>query len=131
MTSAYAMMSAAIATVLPAGWNQIDYEPLASLPDVTSVTLKIRTVSRLPSAPIGAYRVEWIVTVTSPYPSRETADPQLFDDLIEFLASLDADESLSWLAWTEATKTVGDDLERLAYDITVITHTQRDVPVSA
>ncbi len=121
--SAYQLLADAVEGVLPEGWRLVGYEPIADVPDVTSVTLKIRTVTRLPAAPVGAYQVDWILTVTSPYPSRETADPALFDDLLDFLGALD--DIGPWLGWVEATKTVGDDLERLAYDITVRTHTSK------
>lgn len=122
--SAYQTLKDAVAGVLPAGWTLIDHEPLGDLPDVTSVTLKVRTIARLPAAPLGHYRVDWILTVTSSFTSRETADPALFDDLIDFVGALDTIGP--WLGWAEATKTVGDDLERLAYDITITTHTTKE-----
>lgn len=128
--SAYSDLKTALEAVKPTGWSFTPWEPLQDMPDVTGLTMKIRSVSRLPAAPVGDYRIEWLLTITSPHPSRETADPQLFDDLLTFLAALDGAEGLTWLAWTEATKTVGDDLERLAYDITLITHTARDVPTT-
>jgi hypothetical protein len=80
----------------------------------------------LPAAPVGHYRVDWVLTITTKYTSRQTADPALFDDLIDFLTALDEEPGLSWLGWTEAEKTVGDDLERLAYDITIYTLTQKE-----
>lgn len=122
--SAYEMLADAVEAVIPDTWKLVRFEPLADMPDVTSVTIKIRSVSRMPGAPIGAYQVDWVLTVTSPHTSRESADPTLFDDLIDFLGELDGIGS--WLGWTEAEKTVGDDLERLAYDITVRMITKKD-----
>jgi hypothetical protein len=121
--SAYQMVKDAVASVLPEGWKFTAFEPLEDMPDVTGVTMKIRTVTRLPTAPLGAFQVDWILTVTSPNPSRETADPSLYDDLIDFLGALD--KIGTWLGWVDATKTVGDDLARLAYDITVRTLTTK------
>lgn len=127
MTSAYDQMKAAIEGILPEGWKFTDFEPLQDLPDVTGVTMKVRTIRKLPAAPIGMFQVDWVITITSPYTSRETADPQLFDDLILFLTALDeANGGIPGLGATESTKTVGDDLERLAYDITVQTESERE-----
>lgn len=125
--SAYTQLKTAIEGILPATWKLDAFEkPEGSpLPDVTAVEMKIRTVTRLPANPLGSYQIDWVVTVTSPHTSRETADPQLFDDLIAFLFALDTTEGLKWLGWTEATKTVGADLDRLAYDITIRTHTSK------
>lgn len=124
--SVYQQLKTAIESILPVDWKLTDHEPTYDIPDVTGVTMKVREVRRLPAAPVGAYDVDWVITITSAIPSRETADPQLFDDLIDFLTALDSEPDLQWLAWTEATKTVGDDLERLAYDITVRTITQKE-----
>lgn len=124
--SAYTQVKDAIEALVPTGWKFTGYEPLEDMPDVTGLTLKVREVRRLPQAPIGHVSVDWILTITTSYTSRETADPTLFDDLIDFIVALDAEPDLSWLAWTSATKTVGDDLERLAYDITLQTHHQKE-----
>lgn len=124
--SAFTQVADAIKSVKPEPWRFLAYEPLADFPDITCLTLKVRTVARLDVAPIYTLRVEWILTITSPFPSRETADPQLFDDLILFLNALDDAPGLGWITWTEASKTVGDDEERLAYDITLQTHHTRD-----
>lgn len=124
--SAYTQLKDAITGILPNGWSIKAYEPLAEVPDATTVTLKVRRVSRLPEAPMGAYRVDWILTVTSPSPSRETADPTLFDDLIDLLKAIDNAPDLEWLSWTDAKKTVGDDEQRLAYDITIRTQTAKE-----
>lgn len=124
--SAYTTFRDTIRQMMPSGWRLVGYEPVQDLPDVTSVTIKVREVRRLPASPIAAYQVDWVVTITSPHPSRETADPNLFDDLIDFLLALDAAPDLKWLGWTEAVKTVGDDNERLAYDITITTHTKKE-----
>lgn len=126
--SMFTTLSTALATLIPNTWTLVEFEQTESTPppDVTTVELKLRTVRRLPAAPRGNYEVEWVVTITSPYTSRETADPQLYDDLIAFLLDLDTTEGLTWLGWTEATKTVGADLDRLAYDITVTTHAKKD-----
>lgn len=126
--SVYSDLKTALEGIKPEGWKITAYEPLSELPDVTSLTMKVRSVRRLPAAPDGAYQVEWVLTVTSSVPSRETADPTLFDELIDFLIALDTEPDLSWLGWTGAEKTVGDDLERLAYDITLITHSSKDTP---
>lgn len=125
--SAYQQMKTALEGILPQGWKLTPWEPLLDLPDVVSVTMKVRTISRLPAAPLGAYQVDWVLTITAPTTSREGTDPILFDQLIEFVGALDdTDNGLSWMGWTEATKTVGDDLERLAYDITVRTRTNKE-----
>lgn len=125
--SAYGTLKSAIEGIIPATWKLDDYEKSESAapPDVTSVEMKIRTVTRLPAAPLGVYQIDWVLTITSPHTSRESADPTLFDDLIQFLVALDTTEGLKWLGWTEATKTVGSDLDRLAYDITVRTHSPK------
>jgi hypothetical protein len=112
-------MKAALETILPDGWGFTAFEPLQDLPDVTSLTMKVSEIRRHPAAPLSNYQVDWVLTITTSYTSRETADPQLFDDLINFLFALDNTRELSWLAWSEAKKVVGDDLERLAYDITI------------
>lgn len=122
--SAYDAMKATIEAVLPDGWKFTAYEPLIDLPDVTGVTMKIRSVAPLEGAPRGAYRVDWVLTITSHTKNRETSDPTLFDDLIKFLGALDTDDAAADVVWTEATKAVGDDDERLAYDITVRSHMQ-------
>lgn len=124
--SIYTTLQTAIEGILPATWKLTPWEALSDLADVTHVTMKVRSISRLPGAPLGSYQVDWVITVTSGDTSRQTADPTLFDDLIDFVLALDAEPNLSWLRWTEATKTVGDDLERLAYDITVTTITKKD-----
>lgn len=126
--SAYTMLHDAIEGIIPSDWSLEDFEASegAKLPDTTRVQMKVRTVRRLSAAPGGAYEVDWVLTVTSQYTSRETADPALYDDLIDFLYALDTTPGLSWLGWTEATKTVGDDLDRLAYDITVRIHTSKE-----
>lgn len=127
--SAYQQMKVAIAGLLPAGWKFIDYEPMQDVfPDVTSVTMRVRSVRRLTAAPIGMFQVDWVLTVTSPYPSRETADPQLFDDLIEFLTALDeAHGGIPGLGATESTKTAADaEDQRLAYDIVVQSESERE-----
>src|SRR4051812_24107006 len=103
--SAYADMKAAIESVLPDGWKFTAYEPLEDIPDVTGVTMKIRSVRRLPAAPNAKFQVDWVLTITSPYTSRESADPQLFDDLIEFLTALDeANGGIPGLGAQESTK---------------------------
>lgn len=125
--SAYQQMKAALEAILPEGWKLTPWEPLLDLPDVVSVTMKVRSISRLPAAPIGAYQVDWVLTITAPTVSREGTDPVLFDQLIEFITAIENPANdLGWMGWTEATKTVGDDLERLAYDITVRTHTNKE-----
>jgi len=121
--SAYEDLKTALQVIIPDTWKFIPFETLDERADVTSVTMKVAAVRRLPAAGQGTIQVDWVLTVTSPYTSRETADPQLFDDLIEFVIDLDAHPDLAFLRWTEATKTVaGDALDRLAYDITVQTH---------
>jgi hypothetical protein len=124
--SVYKKLQETLEEILPEGWKFTEYEPLQDLPDVTGLTMKVREVRRIPQAPGAGYEVDWVVTVTSPNTSRETADPQLFDDLINLLIALDTLPDLSWLTWTEATKVVGDDLERLAYDITIRIITEKD-----
>lgn len=124
--SAFQTIADRIEALIPEGWNFTPYEPTSELPDVTTATLKIRTVTRLPAAPQGSYLVEWVLTVTSAYPSRERSDPELADDLLELLEAIDSAPHPQWVAWTTATKTVGDDLERLAYDINLITTTQKE-----
>jgi len=127
MSSAYQQMRDVIAPIIPAGWKFTDFEPLEDIPDVTGVTLKVRSVRKLPAAPVGMFQVDWVITITSPYTSRQTADPQLFDDLIEFLTALDeANGGIPGLGATESTKVVGDDLVRLAYDITVQSESERE-----
>lgn len=125
--SAYEDMKTAIAAVLPDGWKFYDYEPIEERPDVTSVSMKIRTVQRLAAAPMAKFQVDWVITITSPYTSRETADPQLFDDLMEFLIALDESQGgIPGLGAVEATKVVADEFEqRLAYDITVQSEAER------
>lgn len=124
--SAYTQVKEALEQLIPTGWMFTGYETLDEKPDVTGLTMKVREVRRDPAAPLSQYQVDWVLTVTSSYTSWEDADPSLFDDLIDFLITLDSTPGLTWLAWTQATKTVGDDLERLAYDITLQTHHQKE-----
>lgn len=124
--SAYTDLKEALERIIPAGWDFTPYEPTSELPDVTGLTMKIREVSRLSEAPGSAYRVDWVLTITSGLTSRESADPGLFDDLLEFLDRIDSDEAMKWLTWTSATKTVGEDFDRLAYDITLTTLTKKN-----
>lgn len=122
--SPYETVSAAIKAVLPDGWQFLAYEaPNEGAPDTTSVTLKIRGVNRLPAAPIGSLLIDWVLTITTEYPDREVADPELFNDLLEFLAALDEIEP--WLAWTTAEKALNE-AGRLAYDITLQTQTKKE-----
>ena len=124
--SAYQQMKEALEGLIPTGWKFTAFEPLEDLPDVTGLTMKVRTVQRHPAAPRSQYQVDWVLTITSSATSRKSADPQLFDDLITFLFALDTTPGLTWLGWTEATKAVGDDYERLAYDITIQTIHQKE-----
>lgn len=119
--SAYTQMVEAIKSVKPVPWRLTEYEPVEdAIPDSTEITLKVSRVTKLPAAPFSHYQIDWIITLTTEYPSRQTADPQLFDDLITFLTSLLGVGD--WLEWAEAEKVVGSDLQRLAYDITVRAH---------
>lgn len=126
--SAYQQMKDAIAPLIPATWKFDPFEPIQELPDVTYVTMKIRTVRRLAAAPLAKFQVDWVLTITSPYTSRETADPQLFEDLMELLFKLDeAHGGIPGLGMEEATKVVSDEFEqRLAYDITVQSEAERE-----
>lgn len=124
--SAYQQMKQVLTDLLPEGWKLTDHEPILDLPDVTSVTMKIRSVEPLPAAPLGCYAIDWVLTITTPLKSRKSADPTLFDELIQFLGAIDSDDAPEWFTWTEATKAAGDDGERLAYDITVRHHTNRE-----
>lgn len=126
--SIYTQVKEAIEALVPATWKFTGYEkPEGSpLPDVTELELKIRAVQRLPQAPKSQYQITWVLTVTSGVPSRQSADPGLADDLIAFLNDLDTSPALTWLGWASATKTVGADLDRLAYDIDLITLTNKE-----
>lgn len=126
--SIYGDMKTAIEGLKPAHWKFLDHEPSVDpLPDATMLTLRVRTVSRLPAAPQGAYQVTWVLTITSGYTQRQQADPQLFDDLIDFLNALDEAPDLSWLAWTGAAKgNIDDERDRLVYDIDLIHTTQKE-----
>lgn len=129
--SAYDQLKTALESIIPSTWKFIPFEALDDRADVVAVTMKVSKIRQLPAAPVGSLQVDWVLTLTSQYTSRETADPQLFDDLIEFVIDLDTHPDLGFLAWTEATKTVaGEALDRLAYDITVQTHANKtpDVP---
>lgn len=124
--SAYEQVKEALEALIPGTWKFTAFEPLEDMPDVTGLTMKIREVRRHPAAPRSQYQVDWVLTITSSKTSRESADPELFDDLITFLFALDTTPGLTWLAWMGATKTVGDDYERLAYDITLQTIHQKE-----
>lgn len=124
--SAYTALKEALDALIPATWKLVPYEPVGDdLPDVTSVTMKIREVRRLRAAPLGKYEVDWVITITTPYTSRATSDPTLFDELVDFLGALEAEG----IAWTSATKVATDEFEqRLAYDITVQTEMTPERP---
>lgn len=125
--SMFETVADAVWQLVPEGWGWTPYEEVEELPDVTTLSLKIRNVTRLPGAPQGAYQVEWVLTITSPYPQRERADSELADDLLQFLHALDEPEGPSWLAWTSASKVTASDYnDRLAYDITLTTITQKE-----
>lgn len=111
-------MADVIRGVIPSGWALLDYEASGDrLPDKQTVTLKIRSVRRIPEAPASGWQIDWILTLMTQYTSRQTADPQLSRDLLEFLLALaGADIRLKVIG---ADKTVGEDDDRLAYDITV------------
>lgn len=126
--SIYGDMKAAVQKHAPADWKFIDHEPVVDpLPDATALTLRVRTVTRLPGAPMGGYQVTWVLTLTSGLTQRQSADPQLFDNLIDFLNALDADPDLPWLGWTAATKgNLEDEQSRLVYDIDLIHTTSKE-----
>lgn len=125
--SIYAKVKDTIRELIPDEWELDAFEapegPIS--PDATTVELKLRTVQRLDVAVEGAYQVDWLLTITTQYPERDVADPDLFDRLIELLYALDTTPDLEWIAWNEATKAVNED-GRLAYDITLITYTQKE-----
>lgn len=125
--SAYQTLKTVLENILPEGWGFKGYEPIDETPDAVTLTMKVRSVTRLPAAPLGGYQVTWVLTITTDLPSRESADPELFDDLIDFLSVLDTDPSLSWLGWSNAEKVAaGEEFDRLAYDITLITTTTKE-----
>lgn len=125
--SAYQTLKDVLEDITPEGWAFKGFEPLEEKPDAVTLTMKVRSVTRLPAAPLGAYQVSWVLTITSDLTSRESADPTLFDDLIDFLAVLDSDPTLHWLGWSSAEKVAaGEEFDRLAYDITLITTTKKE-----
>lgn len=124
---AYDLIVETLSGILPDGWKFTDYEPAnEELPEVTLLTLKIRSMNRLPAAPLGAMQIDWVLTITSGITSRESADPALAEDVYDFLVLLDSTPGLSWLSWTNATKvTASDTYDRLAYDITLTMTTNK------
>lgn len=112
----------AIRELVPAAWRVVGVErDLDELERVT-VQLKLSDVRRVPEAPrSGTYWAGWTVTIATPHVDPETADPGVFDALLELVAALDG---IPWLKWSTAEKVLVSG--RYGFDITVDTLTTRD-----
>lgn len=91
----------------------IEYEDNKDEIDRVTIEVKQRRIAPLPEAPIGALRVEYILTVTAPNVDPSKAEPTLDDFVPSFLDDM---RPAAWFGWDEANKTI--DGQNLAYDIT-------------
>ncbi len=80
--------------------------------DRMTVMVKQRTLTRLPEAPRGALRVEFVVAVTHPATDPAVSEPELDDFVPAVLSEL---SELDWFGWTTAEKVL--DGQNLSYDI--------------
>jgi hypothetical protein len=123
----YRPVADAVAALVPADWDFIDYEAVGTEAetnaDTTKVTLKVRTIADLPQAPLGSDLVTWVVTVTTEYPDRERADPALFDQVARFRTALKTIGTGVLVG--PADKTLSED-GLLAYDIDLTTISEKE-----
>lgn len=80
--------------------------------DTITIMVKQRTIRRLPEAPAGSLRIDYVLTITHPATDPAVSEPGLDHFVPELLADLDRH---SWIGWSIATKTLDD--QNLAYDV--------------
>lgn len=100
------------AVVDPARVAVIGVEDNKDVLDRLTIMVKQRTIAPLAQAPIGALRVDYVLTVTSPAIDPAVAEPELDDFVPDLLNDL---SPIPWFGWSEATKIL--DGQNLAYDI--------------
>lgn len=123
----YRPVADAVAALVPAEWQFIDYEAVGTEAeinaDTTQVTLKVRSIDDLPAAPLGSDVVTWVITITSEFPDRARADPDLFDQVARFRTAL---KTLgTGVNVSAANKTLSPD-GLLAYDIDITTISEKE-----
>lgn len=122
MTTAREQLAAVLAPLLPTDWKLIPYQDsVDTLSDVT-VMLKLASVEKHPSAPLGAYLARFTITVVDPSQDPQKAEDRLDDELLALLAALD---SLNNSLWSTAEKVLFQD-RYLAYDIAMQVVTRKD-----
>lgn len=89
----------------------IGYEDAVDVRSTRTIQVKQRTIAWLAGAPRAAYRVDYIITLTT----QMTDAGQGEADLDEWVPALLADLTDPWLAWTSAQKVL--DRENMAYDV--------------
>lgn len=101
-----------IKNIVPDEVHVIDYEDNKDVLDKVTIMVKQRALSPLTEAPIGALRVDYVITVTHPATDPAISEPELDEFVPSFVADLSA---LSWFGWSTATKVL--DGQNLSYDI--------------
>ena len=115
-------LATAIAPLLPATWKLIPYQDSIDTLSSVVVMLKLESIEKAPSAPIGAYLAKFTVTIADPSTDPKNAEDRLDDEVLALLAALDA---LNSTLWSTATK-VSFNSTNLAYDIAVSVVTRKD-----
>ncbi len=108
-----ASLIAAIRGIVGDSAHVIDVEDNKDVPDLITIMVKQRAMARLPEAPNGALRIDYVLSITHPATDPAVSEPALDDYVPGFLTDLNAHRA--WLGWTTATKTL--DGQNLGYDI--------------
>lgn len=82
--------------------------------DRVTLMVKQRSIVRLPEAPPGSLRIEYVVSVVHPATDAAVSEPALDGFVPELMAELDRH---SWLGWTNASKIL--DGSNLGYDVEI------------
>jgi hypothetical protein len=109
-------LAAFLTSSLPAGWKIVSSTRNIDVSDQIIVQIKHQKMKRLQYAPIGHMEHELTITISSPMLDRDRAEDELDVGVVELVTHLD---TLSSLGWTEATKAVVDDQQRIGWDVTV------------
>ena len=119
--SARHQLAAAITPHLP-GYRIIPNSRNVDVPDQRFVQIALHELTRLPEAPEGAMRAEFVVTVVTPLTTPQKAEDDLDHAVGDLLRALDA---LPWVKWERATKVAYGD-RHLGYDVTVYATTESE-----
>lgn len=107
--------------LLPRAWSLVPYTRVPDAINRTTVIVGLRSIERLPEAPMASHVTEYVVTIASPAADPAQADEDLDDDIADLLHALDMlrdDSGRPILRWTRAERAVLSDTY-LAFDITV------------